>query len=88
MKRIAESISNNWQTKHWLVGLRPERPVDNGPQEGVYSARVAWEKGKVETRKTSQEAQLSLSSRGYAETVTIDDHKISITKFKSQNFIN
>ena len=38
-------------------------PVDIGPQEGYYSAWVAWEKGKVETRKTSQGARLSLSSR-------------------------
>ena len=52
-----------WQTKHRLLGLRPGRPVDNGPQEEDYFAWVAWEKGKVETRKTSQGAQLSLSSR-------------------------
>ena len=39
------------------------RPVDNGPQEGDYSAGVGWEEGKVETRKTSQGAQLSRSSR-------------------------
>ena len=47
---------------HWLLGLRPGRPVDNGPQEGDWTAWVAWEKGKVETRKTSQGALLSLSS--------------------------
>ena len=29
------------------MGLRPGRPVDNGPQEGDYSAWVAWRKGKV-----------------------------------------
>ena len=45
---------------YWLLGLMPWRPVDNGPQEGDYSAWVAWGKGKVETRKTSQGAQLSL----------------------------
>ena len=56
-------VELHWQTKHWLLGLRPGRPVDNGPQEGNYSAWVAWEKGKMETRKTSQGAQLSLSSR-------------------------
>jgi len=43
--------------------LRPWRPVDNRPQEGDYSAWVAWEKGKVDTIKTSQGARLSLSSR-------------------------
>ena len=41
------------------MGLRPARPVDNGPQEGDYSDWVAWEKGKVETRKTSQEPDFS-----------------------------
>ena len=56
-------MDSHCQTKHWLLGLRPGRPVDNGPQEEDYSARVAWEKGKVETRKTSQGAQLSLSYR-------------------------
>ena len=36
------------QTKHWLLGLRPGRPVDNGPQEEDYSARVAM--GERESR--------------------------------------
>ena len=61
--KVAEKKVTHWQTKHWLSGLRPGRPVDNGPQEGDYSAWVAWEKGKVEIRKTSQGAQFSLSSR-------------------------
>ena len=52
----------HWQTKHWLLGLRPGHSEGNGPQEGDYSAWVAWEKGKVETRMVSQGAQLSLSS--------------------------
>ena len=56
-------LGGHWQTKQLLLGLRPGRPVDDGPQEGDYSAWVAWEKGKVETRKTSQGAQLFLSSR-------------------------
>ena len=49
--------------KHWLFGLRPERCKDNGPKEEDYYTWVAWEKGKVETRKASQRAKLSLSSR-------------------------
>ena len=56
-------MSIHWQTKHRLLGLRPGRPVDNGSQEGDYFAWVAWVKGEVETRKKSQGAQLSLSSR-------------------------
>ena len=53
----------HWQTKHSLLGLMPGRPVDNRSQDGDYSACVAWEKENVETRKTSQGAQLSVSSR-------------------------
>ena len=57
--RIDKGRCAHWQTKHWLLGLRPGRLVDNGRQEGDYSACVAWEKGRVEARKISQGAQLS-----------------------------
>ena len=38
--KVAEKKVTHWQTKQWLSGLRPGRPVDNGPQEGDYSAWV------------------------------------------------
>ena len=56
-------MSVHWQTKQGLLGLRPGSPLDNGPQEGDCSAWVAWEKGKVETKKTCQGALLSFSCR-------------------------
>ena len=40
-ERVA--TGHDWATladKHWLLGLRQEQPVDIGPQEGDYSARV------------------------------------------------
>ena len=45
------------------MGLRPGRPADNGPQEGVYSAWVAWRKGKVRLPGLSFLSPLSLSPR-------------------------
>ena len=45
------------------MGLRQGRPVDNGPQEGDYSARVAWRKGKVWLPGLSFLFPLSLSLR-------------------------
>ena len=45
--RKVKNRAEHWQTKHWLMSLRSGRPVDKGPQEGDYSAWVAWEKGKV-----------------------------------------
>ena len=45
------------------MGLRPGRPVDNGPQEGDYSAWVAWRKGKVWLPCLSFLYPLSLSLR-------------------------
>ena len=49
-------MSIHWQTEHRLLGFRPGCPVDTGPQEGDYFALLAFEKGEVETRKTSQGA--------------------------------
>ena len=45
------------------VGLRPGRPIDNGPQEGDYSAWVAWRNGKVRLPGLSFLSPLSLSPR-------------------------
>ena len=45
------------------MGLRPGRPVDIGPQEGDYSAWVAWRKGKVGLPGLSFLSPLSLSPR-------------------------
>ena len=45
------------------MGLRPGCPVDNGPQEGDYSACVAWRKGKVRLPGLSSLSPLSLSPR-------------------------
>ena len=51
---MADAIKTLDHTHGWQaipledqVGLRPGRPVDNEPQEGDYSAWVAWRKGKV-----------------------------------------
>ena len=45
------------------VGLRPGRPVDNGPREGDYSDWVAWRKGKCGLPGLSFLSPLSLSPR-------------------------
>ena len=45
------------------MGLRQGSPVDNGPQEGDYSAWVAWRKGKVGLLGLSFLPPLSLSPK-------------------------
>ena len=45
------------------MGPRPGCPVNIGPQEGHYSAWVAWRKGKVGLPGVSFLSPLSLSSR-------------------------
>ena len=45
------------------VGLRPGRPLDNGTQEGDYSAWVAWRNRKVGLPGLSSLSPLSISTR-------------------------
>ena len=59
-----DHMTVHWQMKHCLLGLRPGHPGDNGSQEGDYSAWVAWEKGKMKTKRQAREPEFPFPS-GY-----------------------